>query len=131
VKYLFDTNICIALLKKNEPQLIEKIKSYEPSDFALCSIVKAELLFGARKSQQIEKNILLLNNFFSSFHSFSFDDSASEYYGINRMILEKSGEPIGEADLLISSIALSNNLTVLTRNRKEFIRVPGLKVDTW
>ena len=131
MKYLFDTNICIALIKNNEVSLVETIKKHRPTDFVLCSIVKAELLFGARKSKYVEKNILLLNKFFSTFQSLPFNDRDSEYYGVNRAILEKLGEPIGEADLLISSIALSNNLTVLTRNRKEFIRVPGLKVETW
>lgn len=75
--------------------------------------------------------MLLRAKFFSTFESLTFDDKASEFYGVNRVILEKAGEPIGEADLLISSIALVNNLTVLTRNHREFVRVPGLKVEIW
>jgi tRNA(fMet)-specific endonuclease VapC len=129
--YLLDTNICIALLKNNDLNLVQKIKENSPDKFTLCSLVKAELLFGARKSQNVEKNLLLLSKFFTQFSSFPFDDKSSEYYGINRAILEKAGEPIGDADLLISSIALANNLTVITRNYREFIRVPGLKIEVW
>jgi tRNA(fMet)-specific endonuclease VapC len=110
---------------------VEKIRQLKPTDFSLCSIVKAELLYGARKSQQVEKNMSLLMKFFAQFLSHHFDDIAAEFYGTNRAILEKSGSPIGEADLLISSIALAHNLTVLTRNHGEFTRVPGLKVETW
>jgi tRNA(fMet)-specific endonuclease VapC len=131
LKYLLDTNICIALLKNNDADLVNNMKKYTPDNFTLCSIVKAELLFGARKSQYVEKNLLLLNKFFAHFHSYSFDDKSSEFYGINRAILERSGAPIGDADLLISSVALANNLTVITRNHREFIRVPGLKVEIW
>lgn len=131
MKYLLDTNICIALLKNNEAGLVQKIKENSPDNFVLCSIVKAELLFGARKSQNVEKNMLFLSKFFAQFSSDPFDDNSAEYYGVNRAILEKSGEPIGDADLLISSIALANNYTVITRNHREFIRVPALKVEVW
>jgi tRNA(fMet)-specific endonuclease VapC len=118
-------------LKNNDAGLVQKMKEQTPDNFVLCSVVKAELLFGARKSQNVEKNMLLLSKFFTQFSSDPFDDNSAEYYGVNRAILEKSGEPIGEADLLISSIALANNYTVITRNHREFIRVPGLKVEVW
>lgn len=131
MKYLLDTNICIALLKNTEPSLIEKMKEQQPSDFALCSIVKGELLYGARKSQAVEKNLLLLTRFFKQFPSLTFDDRAAEYYGMNRTILAKAGSPIGDADLLISSIALAHDLTVISRNEREFLRVPSLRLEVW
>ncbi len=131
MKHLLDTNICIALLKNNDLNLVKKMQEHAPDDFFLCSIVKAELIFGARKSQSVDKNLLLLSKFFAHFSSVPFDDNSAEYYGVNRAILEKLGQPIGEADLLISSIALANNYTVITRNHREFIRIPGLKVEVW
>jgi len=131
MKYLLDTNICIALLKNSDITLIKKMKSHTPNQFAICSIVKAELLYGARKSQAVENNLLLLSKFFDQLESLPFDDKATDFYGTQRAILEKAGTPIGQADLLIASIALANNLTVITRNQKEFIRVQGLKVDVW
>ncbi len=131
MKFLFDTNICIAILKNSELPLVQKLRSHKPKDFALCSIVKAELLYGARKSQKIVKNLSLLGKLFAQFSSLPFDDQAAEFYGTNRTILEKAGTPIGEADLLISSIALAHDLAVITRNQGEFVRVPGLKVEVW
>lgn len=131
MKYLIDTDICIALLKGSEHSIAEKMQVHEPNDFALCSIVKSELIYRARKSQAVEKNLLLLNKFFSQFESLTYDDRAAEFYGVNRTILAKAGTPIGESDLLISSIALSNNLTVITRNEREFLRIPGLKLEVW
>lgn len=131
MKYLFDTNVCIALLKNSDLSLLQKLRSLQPTEIVLCSIVKAELLYGARKSQHVEKNLALLAKFFSPFSSLPFGDQSSEYYGTNRAILEKLGTPIGESDLLIASIALAHNLVVVTRNYGEFIRVPGLKVETW
>lgn len=38
---------------------------------------------------------------------------------------------IGRMDLRIAATALSKNLTVLTRNTRDFDRVPGLRVEDW
>ena len=75
--YLLDTNICIALLKGRDRPLVERTLSLDPSDLALSSIVKAELLFGARKSRKVEQNLALLEAFFSQFESLPFDDLAA------------------------------------------------------
>ncbi len=131
MKYLLDTNICICFIKSNDRALIKKMESLLPTDIALCSMVKAELLYGARKSQHVEKNLVTLMNFFKPFSSIPFDDRAAEFYGTNRVILERAGTPIGQADLLISSIALAYDLTVVTRNQREFSRVPSLKFEAW
>ena len=131
MSYLLDTNICIALLKGADKELVEKMKVRAPTEFHLCSVVKAELLYGAHKSQKVVANLGVLQKFFSQFNSVPFDDAAAEFYGTIRALLEKAGTPIGANDLLIASIAQTNNFTVLTRNYKEFIRVPGLRSELW
>jgi tRNA(fMet)-specific endonuclease VapC len=131
MKYLLDTNICINLLKNSDISIIKKLKLTTPDQVAICSIVKAELLYGARKSQAVEKNLSLLSKFFDQIDSVPFDDSATDYYGTQRAILEKSGTPIGNADLMIASIALAHDLTVVTRNHNEFVRVQNLRVEVW
>ena len=129
--YLFDTNICIALLKDKDLTLRNRLQKSNPEEFALCSIVKAELLYGARHSQQIDHNLRKLEDFFAPFISLGFDDAAAQHYGIIRSILAKTGQPIGSNDLLIASIALVNDATLITRNHREFARVPGLRWEEW
>ena len=131
MKYLLDTNICIALVHRPEPLLKQKLGQSLPRDLVLCSIVKAELLYGARKSQRVTANLQALAAFFAPFDSLAFDDKAAEFYGANRAMLTKNGTPIGVNDLLIASIALAHDLTVVTRNMSEFMRVPGLKLENW
>lgn len=131
MSYLLDTNICIALLKGNDLELIEKIKSLDPEEFFLCSVVKGELAYGARKSSRVNDNLSVLQVFFTQFESLAFDDKAADFYGLNRASLEKAGTPIGHNDLLIAGIAQTHDLTVLTRNRNEFLRIPALKTETW
>ena len=91
-----------------------------------CSVLKAELLFGAEKSSKRELVHQKLEVFFSRFKSMPFDDAAANSYGIIRAALETAGQSIGPNDTLIAAIALANGLIVVTHNTREFRRVPGL-----
>ena len=66
-----------------------------------------------------------------NFVSLPFDDSASEKYGEIRSDVEKSGTPIGPNDLLIASIALANDIILVTHNTREFKRVKGIMINDW
>jgi len=72
-----------------------------------------------------------LDTFFSLFDSLMFDDNASLIYGKIKNDLERKGNIIGPNDLLIASIAISNNLTLVTNNTKEFSRIKGLNIIDW
>ncbi len=131
MSYLLDTNICIALLKGTDRGAIARLRAADPAQVFLCSVVKAELLYGARKSRQVESNLALLGKFFGPFESLPFDDRCAELYGMTRALLAKAGTPIGANDLLIASIAQGYDMTLVTRNHEEFRRVPGLRVESW
>jgi tRNA(fMet)-specific endonuclease VapC len=130
MKYLLDTNTCIAFLKGN-PLVIEKIRTVGIENLFLCSIVKAELWFGACKSTRIASNQAVLKEFFMQFSSLPFDDNPIEQYGEIRALLSKAGKLIGANDFLIAAIAKENLLTLVTHNTKEFIRVPNLLLEDW
>ena len=100
-------------------------------EVALCNIVKAELYFGAYKSQKREHNLVVLQRFFDGFPILEFDEQAAEYYGRIRSELEKNGQPIGPYDLQIAAIALRHDVTLVTHNVREFARVPGLQLEDW
>ena len=61
-----------------------------------------------------------------SFGSLPFDDSAAGYSGSIRAFLERAGTPIGGND-----IALAHDCILVTRNTREFQRVPGLRIEDW
>lgn len=130
MKYLLDTNTCIAFLKGNQT-VVEKIRLVGIENLLLCSVVKAELWFGACKSERITANQAVLKEFFMQFSSISFDDNAIEHYGDIRALLSKAGKPIGANDFLIAAIARANQLTLVTNNTREFVRVPDLLLEDW
>jgi tRNA(fMet)-specific endonuclease VapC len=131
MKYLLDTNVCIKFLNGRSLAIKQTINDKNLDDIVLCSIVKAELFYGALKSAQPDKNIERLNRFVSQFESFPFDDDAAEAYGRIRSDLEKLGTPIGPNDLLIASIALANGVILVTNNIKEFGRIQSLTLEDW
>lgn len=103
-----------------------------PADsITLCSIVVAELLYGARRSTQVAQTLIQVRKFCSRFVSLPFDDRTAEEYGTIRAYLAGLGTPIGPNDLMIAAIALANGLTLVTHNTAEFGRVPNLPLEDW
>jgi tRNA(fMet)-specific endonuclease VapC len=94
-------------------------------------VVKAELIYGAEKSGNPVKNLQRLYLFAKPFISLPFDDESAEIYGQIRKILEQAGTPIGPNDLMISAIAITNNVILVTHNTNEFGRVDNLHIDDW
>ena len=131
MSYLLDTNVCIAFLNDAKSKIGARLGELGPDDVKLCSVVKAELLYGARHSARVEENLGKLSRFFELFESLPFDDMAAENYGVLRAQMRRSGTPLGANDLLIAATALSVDLTLVTRNQEEFRRVAGLRVEAW
>lgn len=129
--YLLDTNTCIKYMNGRSENIRLKLDSARQEDIVVCSIVKAELFYGAMKSKNPEKNLVNQNRFLERFISLPFDDDASKTYGEIRAQLEKKGTPIGPNDLLIAAIALSCGVTLVTNNTREFGRVDGLELEDW
>jgi len=129
--YLLDSNVCIQLLNQRHGGIEMHFRQHDPSEISLCSIVKAELLYGARHSQRVEANLQKLKIFFSPLGSFPFDDHCVEIYARIRHDLVLQGCLIGPNDLLIAATALANDAVLVTHNQKEFSRIAGLRLEDW
>lgn len=131
MKYYLDTNICIYFLKGLYHQLLDKIISFNPDDIKIPSIVKAELLYGAEKSQKRDENLEKVLKFLLPYEIVHFDDISAVKYSVVRAKLEKSGIVIGPNDLIIAATVLSCEGILVTNNEKEFTRVPELHIENW
>ena len=129
--YLLDTNPCIVYLTGRSENLRRRLDATGDTDVVVCSIVCAELCFGAAKSLDPSKTLRRQQEFLERFQSWPFDDAAARAYGPIRADLERAGTTIGANDLLIASIALANGLILVSHNTGEFSRVPGLAVEDW
>ena len=129
--YLLDTNACIVYLNSSNSSVMRRLQSLSPQDIAVCSVVKAELFYGANRSNNPQRTLALQQKFLNNFVSLPFDDGAAIAYGKIRADLAAMGTPIGPYDLQIAAIALANNLILVTHNTREFNRIANLKVEDW
>lgn len=129
--YLLDTNACIRVLNGSSAPLVARLRACAPSEIAISSVTRAELLYGARRSARVADNLRLLEVFFAPLTSVPFDDASAEEYGALRASLAALGRPIGPNDLLIAATALAHDLTLVTHNVREFTRIAGLKIEDW
>ena len=129
--YLLDTNVCAMYLNGRSVAIRERIQTTSAADIALCSVVKAELFYGAMRSNNPERTLSRQQEFINLFVSLPFDDEAAMICGRIRASLAARGTPIGPYDVQIAAIALANNLTLVTHNTREFVRVEGLRIEDW
>jgi len=129
--YYLDTNICVYFLKGVYQSIAENIKNTNPNTIKIPSIVKAELLYGAEKSQHKAKNLINIHQFLEPFEIISFDDECSIAYSKIRSAMELKGTVIGPNDYIIASTVLAKNGILVTNNTKEFQKVKNLKLENW
>ena len=94
--FLLDTNACIRILNGSSPTVAARLQATKPAEVRLCAVVKAELLYGARKSARVDDNLRLLRRFFAPLVSLPFDDRCAEEAGLIRLDPRPSGRGLGE-----------------------------------
>ena len=131
MNFLIDTNICIYIMNKRPPEVIQKFKNTEIGQIGISTITVSELNYGVSKSKYQKQNNKRLEEFLAPFEILPYDEKASRFYGKIRTQLESSGNIIGSLDMLIAAHALSKDIVLVTNNEKEFKRIKSLKVENW
>ncbi|MCY7333591.1 MAG: type II toxin-antitoxin system VapC family toxin [Pseudanabaena sp. CAN_BIN31] len=131
MRYLLDTNVCVMYLNGRSSAIRDRLISTPIDDMAVCSVVKAELFYGAMRSNNPTRTLERQQDFLERFISLPFGDEAAILFGQIRASLASAGTPIGAYDLQIAAIALANNLILVTHNTREFERVHGLQLEDW
>ena len=130
LKYMLDTNIAIYTLK-NRPAKVRAVFKKHAGEMCLSSVSLGELIYGAEKSDQVERNLSVIEGLAARLAVESFDTQAAMHFGQLRAELAKSGRLIGPYDMMIAGHARALGLILVTNNRREFDRVPGLRVENW
>ncbi len=130
IRYMLDTDICIYTIKNRPLELRDRFNQ-EAAHICMSAVTLAELMFGAEKSSQTERNLSVVENFSARMPVLPFGEKASAHFGEIRAVLERKGESIGPYDLMIAGHARSEGLVVVSNNIKEFSRVEGLRIENW
>ena len=130
LKYMLDTNIVIYTIK-NRPEVVRSRFKQHYGQMCISSVSYMELIFGAERSGNPEKNLRVLEGFVARMDVIPFENEAAVHSGQLRAELANKGTPIGPYDLMIAGHARSGGFILVTNNEKEFTRVPGLRVENW
>ena len=129
--FLLDTNICIYAINGRHPRLTKKLLSVFPSEILVSSITVGEMEYGAAKSHWGERTRQIMHAFLANYDTLPFTEQDAALFGAFRAQLEAAGITIGVLDVMIAAQGVANNLTVVTHNTREFIRIPGIKLEDW
>ena len=129
--HFLDTCTCVDFLRGRLEAGYQLMRSGRPGDFGLPAIVVAELFFGAEHSANPSREVAVVAEFVEAFQVIAFDADAAREYGRIRQLLGSQGQIIGDRDIMIVASCLANGATLVTRNVGEFLRVPGLKLESW
>jgi len=130
MKWMLDTDTCIAIVKKH-PGALKKLRGKSIGQVGISAITLGELAFGAAKSKRAIDAHGALSEFLLPLEVAPLDERAAMQYGPIRASLERRGKPIGPLDTLIASNALAIDVILVTHNTREFGRVEGLRVEDW
>ena len=130
LKYMLDTNIVIYTIK-NKPALVRESFIKHHGQLSISTVTLMELIYGAEKSMNPERNMKDIEGFTSRLDVLNYDTKAAMHTGQMRAELAKQGKPIGPYDFMIAGHARSLGLILVTNNEKEFNRIPGLRLENW
>ena len=130
IKYMLDTDILIYTIK-NRPKKVKEAFKKQSEFLAMSAVSLGELIYGAERSAQSERNLADVEALAARLEVVPFDSAAATQFGQVRAELAKSGKIIGPYDLMIAGHARSRGLILVTNNMREFKRVPGLRVENW
>ncbi len=134
MRYLLDTNVCIALINERPLSVRTHLdrELSQGSDVYASSVVIFELWYGISKSLRRAVNAQLLTGFLSGpVHQLAFDEEDARFAGELRAEMETIGRPVGQYDLLIAGQAVRHKMTLVTTNAREFGRIKTLSWKDW
>ncbi len=127
-KYLIDSDILIYFLKGKQ-EVVERLSKIPINELYISRINYTELIYGAYNSTKINQNLKVIEPFLDSFEVLEFTKTSSLIFAKEKARLKKSGNIIADMDLMIASIAIENDCTLISNNIKHFDRVQNLTLE--
>ena len=128
--FVLDTNTLVYFFR-GEGEVARRLLSTAPADIAVPTVVVYELETGIAKSKDAAKRRGQLDQLLQVVMVLPFGIEEAKAAAVLRARLEQDGTPIGPMDTLIAGTALAHHGVLVTRNVREFGRVPGLTVQDW
>jgi len=130
--WVLDSNT-ISYYFRGDPQVVPRLQAMPPAQIGVPAIVEYELRYGLLRlaPEAATPRLAALATFLRPMQKLPFDSECAAHAARIRAELEAAGTPIGPHDTLIAATALRHQATLVTRNVREFSRVPGLLWVNW
>lgn len=129
MKFLLDTNICSAHMRR--PARLAHRFIQHLGQLVIPTIVLGELYAGAYRHSNSPRLLALIGDLLLEVQVRDFDSACAEKFGQVRGQLLQQGISVSTVDLMIASVALVHNLTLVTNNTADFRSIPGLRLEDW
>jgi tRNA(fMet)-specific endonuclease VapC len=129
---ILDSNT-ISYYFRGDPLVVPRMQALRPADLGVPAIVEYELRYGLLRlsAEAAQPRLTALAQLLRPMQLLPFDSECAFHAARIRAELEAVGTPIGPHDTLIAATALRYQATLVTRNVREFSRVPGLQWLNW
>ena len=126
--HLLDTNICSAHMRR--PGGLAHRFFQHAGGLAISTVILAELYAGAYKHPKPSRLLALIADLLQEVTILDLDEACR---GVRQVKggLEQQGISVPDLDLLIASVALVHDLTLVTHNTADFQHIPNLRLEDW
>jgi tRNA(fMet)-specific endonuclease VapC len=130
IRYLLDTNTASYVIKGNVPRVRERLLKVPMAEVGISAVTEAELRFGVARKPEASRLKTAVEEFLLRVDALPWESEAAQQYAQVRAALERTGQPMGNLDMMIAAHALAAQLVLVTHDHV-FRWVKRLKIDDW
>jgi len=130
IHYLLDTNTVSYVIRGNFPRVRQRLLEVPMAEVGISVITEAELRFGVARRPEAATLKVAVEEFLLRVEALPWTSDAARHYAEIRAVLERSGEPMGNLDMMIAAAALAAEVVLVTHDRV-FRRLKRLKTEDW
>ncbi len=130
MRYLLDSAVLLAFLRGRAGAVARISPWLEADEAATCVVCYAEVVERLQGLPNYPQNVAAIRQLLRTVRPLALTYAALEQYASIRRILRPLGQLIGDMDTLIASVAVVNQLIVVTVDQ-DFLRVPGIEAIVW
>lgn len=135
ISYLLDSNILSEPARlKPDDNVLQQLADHD-GEYATAAIVWHELVYGcellaaSKRKKQLQSYLAML--LANGLHVLPFVQAAADWYAKERARLQQQGLTCAYADGEIAAIAVTQKLTLVTRNTQDFQKFQKLSLENW
>ncbi|HEY1935949.1 MAG TPA: PIN domain-containing protein [Acetobacteraceae bacterium] len=129
---MLDTDIASYTIKRHSPAVAARLAELPPSSVCISAVTRAELQYGLRRIPPGHRLHLVVQRFLRIVRTLAWNGDAADHYADIRHQLLRSGQPIGELDMMIAAHAIAAQAILVTNNMRHFGRISTpLAMENW